>query len=70
MIDFTKVFDLASDVMNDLPDIEKSVATAQQIITALEAKQMPQLTQVELDQFKADVADLEKLISDIKALVP
>lgn len=69
MVNFDSIFTLASDVMKDLPDIEKSVGIAKNIIASIEQGQMPVLSQADMDTFKADMADLEKIVADIKALV-
>lgn len=69
MVNFDSIFTLASDVMNDLPDIEKSIGIAKSIIASIEQGQMPALSQADMDTFKADMADLEKIVTDIKALV-
>lgn len=68
MVDFNAVFQVATDIMTDLPDFESTFDIGSQVITSIEQGHMPTLTPDQIAQFKKDVADIKQIIADIKAL--
>jgi hypothetical protein len=67
-LDITKIFEVAEDVLQTLPDIEASIPILRSVLTALESGQMPNLTAAQLAQLAKDEQAIEKLVADIKAL--